>query len=59
MTTVFGQFEYVEQEKIGGKSRNRGEHPEKRDLKLFAYTRLTRGVTTFSERLESPISSAK
>ena len=43
LTTVFGQFEGVEQDKIGGKSRNRGEHAEKRDLKLFAYTRLTRG----------------
>ena len=32
MTTVFGQFEGVEQDKIGGKSRNRGEHAEKRDL---------------------------
>ena len=32
MTTVFGQFEGVEQDKIGGKSRNRGEYAEKRDL---------------------------
>ena len=32
MTTVFGQFEGAEQDKIGGKSRNRGEHAEKRDL---------------------------
>ena len=32
MTTVFGQFEGVEQDKIGGKSCNRGEHAEKRDL---------------------------
>ena len=47
MTTVFGQFEGVEQEKIGGKFRNRGEHAEKRDLKLFAYTRLTKGGKNF------------
>ena len=32
MTTFFGQFEGVEQDKIGGKSRNHGEHAEKRDL---------------------------
>ena len=32
LTTVFGQFKGVEQNKIGGKSRNRGEHAEKRDL---------------------------
>ena len=32
LTTVFGQFKGVEQDKIGGKSRNRGEHAEKRDL---------------------------
>ena len=59
MTTVFGQFEGVEQDKIGGKSRNRGEHAEKRDLKFVAHTRLTRGVKIFAEGLESPIGSAK
>ena len=32
MTTVFGQFEGIEQDKIGGKSCNRGEHVEKRNL---------------------------
>ena len=47
LTTVFGQFEGVEQDKIGGKSRNRGEHAEKRDLKLFAYMRPTKGGKNF------------
>ena len=39
LTTVFGQFEGVEQEKIGGKFRNRGEHSEKRESKFQVYTR--------------------
>ena len=39
LTTVFGQFEGVEQEKIGGKFRNRGEHSEKRESKFLVYTR--------------------
>ena len=51
LTTVFGQFEGVEQDKIGGKSRNRGEHAEKRDLKLSEYgilaSRLLKVVETF------------
>ena len=58
LTTVFGQFEGVEQDKIGGKSRNRGEHAEKRDLKLFAYTRPTKEGNNY-EGLRSPICSAK
>ena len=32
LTTVFGRFEGVEQDKIGGKSCNRGKHAEKRNL---------------------------
>ena len=59
LTIVFGQFEGADQEKIGGMSRNRGEHAEKRDLKLCAYTRLARGVKFFPEGLRSPIWGAK
>ena len=43
LTVVFGQFECVEQDRIGGMSRNRCEDAEKRDLKLYAYTRLIKG----------------
>ena len=58
MATVSGQFEGVERDKTGGKSRNRGENAEKCDLiLLFAYTRPTRGVKIFAEGLESPIGS--
>ena len=35
LTIVFGQFEGVDQEKIGAVSRNHSEHAEKRDLKLL------------------------
>ena len=47
LTIGFGQFEGVDQEKIGGMSRNYCEHAEKRDLKFFAYARLARGMKFF------------
>ena len=59
MTIVFGQFEGVDQEKIGGKFRNHGEHAKKRDLKLYAYTRLVKGVKIFPVGLRSSIWGAK
>ena len=37
LTTVLGQFKGVEQEKIGGPTRNCCERSEKRDLKFDVY----------------------
>ena len=54
LTIVFGQFEGVDQEKIGAVSRNHCEHAEKRDLKLCAYTRLGEGSEILSCRSEEP-----
>ena len=59
LTIVFGHFEGADQEKIGAVSRNRGEHAEKRNLKLCAYTRLARRVKFFPGGLRSPIWGAK
>ena len=59
MTIVFGQFECVEQDRIGGKFRNRGEDAEKRDLKLYAYTRIIKGVKIFPVGLRNSIWGAK
>ena len=59
LTIVFGQFEGVDQEKIGGMSRNYCEHAEKRDLKFCAHAHLARGLKFFSEGLRSPTWGAK